>query len=182
VTAEYDRDDCASVIAVNFFRDLSPGDISCASQIAEVRMVPKFALSMSELDPATPGEGNQGTPADLQAAAAAALTAGDAVARWWVNYSGSDVGLRGGQFTITETGNNTTFTLDNCHWVEDLAVSGTVNWYVLTPGATVAQLTFNTPAGAGALTISWYDLLPQAQATIRGNIGGRTIVASMQAP
>jgi pimeloyl-ACP methyl ester carboxylesterase len=182
VTAQYDMDDCASVIAVNFFRDLSPGDTSCASQIAEVRMVPKFARSMSELDPATPGEGNQGTPADLRAAAAAALTAGDAVARWWVNYSGSDVGLRGGQFTIAATGNTTTFTLNACQWVEDLAVSGTVNWYAPPPSPVVAQLTFNTPAGAGELTVSWYDLKPQAQASIRGTIGGRTIVASMPAP
>lgn len=182
VTAQYDMDDCASVIAVNFFRDLNPGDTSCASQIAEVRMVPKFARSMSELDPATPGEGNQGTPADLQAAAAAALTAGDAVARWWVNYSGSDVGLRGGQFTLTQTGNTATFTLDQCQWVDDLPVSGTVNWYTLTPGPAVAKLTFNTPAGAGSLTISWYDMQPQAQAAIQGTIGGRTIVASTPAP
>jgi pimeloyl-ACP methyl ester carboxylesterase len=182
VTAEGDMDDCASVIAVNFFRDLSPGDTACASQIAEVRMVPRFARSMFELDPATPGVGNQGTPADLQAAAAAALTAGDAVARWWVNYSGTDVGLRGGQFTIAQTGNTATFVLDACQWVEDLAVSGTVDWYVETPGSVVAQLTFDTPAGSGALTVSWYDLEPQAQAAIRGTIGGRTIVASMEAP
>jgi pimeloyl-ACP methyl ester carboxylesterase len=182
VNAEGDMDDCASVIAVNFFRDLSPGDTSCAKEIAEVRMVPKFARSMYELDPAAPGEGNQGTPADLQAAAAAALTAGDAVARWWVNYSGSDVGLRGGQFQLAQTGNAASFTLDNDQWVEDLAVSGTVDWYTTAPGEVVAQLTFSTPAGAGALTISWYDLKPQAQATIQGTIGGRTIVATMQAP
>lgn len=182
VTAMYDMDNCASVIAVNFFRDLRPGDTSCASQIAEVRMVPKFARSMIELDPATPGDGNQGTPADLRAAAAAALTAGDAVARWWVNYSGSDVCLRGGQFTIATAANTTTFNLNACQWVQDLPVSGTVDWYALPPGPVRAQLSFNTPAGAGTLTISWYDLEPRAQATIQGAIGGRTIVASMQAP
>ncbi len=182
VTAEGDLDDCASVIAVNFFRSLNPGDISCASQIAEVRMVPKFALSMYELDPAAPGEGNQGTRADLQAAAAAALTAGDAMARWWVNYTGADVGLRGGQFQYTDTGSHTSFTLANCQWVEDLAVSGTIEWNTIVPSPVVAQLTFDTPDGAGTLTVSWYYSQPRAQAAIQGTIAGRKIAASMQAP
>src|SRR5580658_1559947 len=166
VTAMDDQDDCASAIAVHFFRDLAPGDTACASQIAEVRMVPKFARYMSELDPATAGAGNQGTPADLRAAAAAALTAGDAIARWWVNTSGSGVGLRGGQFHYSDQGDIANFTLDNSQWVEDLAVSGAITWQYSTPGAVVAQLTFNTPAGPGALTITWDDRQPQAQAAI----------------
>jgi hypothetical protein len=58
VTAVGDLDDCASEIAVRFFRDLAPGDTACASQIAEVRMVPKFARTMAELDPAVPSVGN----------------------------------------------------------------------------------------------------------------------------
>jgi hypothetical protein len=145
-------------------------------------MVPKFARTMSELDPATPAAGNQGTTADLQAAAAAALTAGDAIARWWVNTSGSGVGLRGGQFQYTGTGDITNFTLDNSQWVEDLAVSGTIAWQYATPGAVLAQLTFDTPAGPGVLQISWDDRQPQAQATIQGSIGGRTIAATMPAP
>ncbi len=182
VTAVGDLDDCASVLAVRFFRDLTPGDTSCARQIAEVRMVPRFARSMSELDPAIAGAGNEGTRADLQAAAAAALTAGDAMARWWVNYSGTGVGLRGGSFQYVDTGNYANFTLDGCLWVEDLAVSGTISWQVVKPGATVAEMTFDTVGGAGTLQVSWNDRLPQAQATIRGMIGGRTIVASMAAP
>jgi pimeloyl-ACP methyl ester carboxylesterase len=182
VTAEGDLDDCASVLAVNFFRDLDPGDTSCASHIAEVRMVPKFARLWSELDPAIPGAGNQGTPADLQGAAAAALTAGDAIARWWVNTSGSGVGLRGGQFRYTESTDTVTFALNNAQWVEDLAVSGSIVWHPVKPGSVVAQLTFNTPSGEGSLTVSWYDRQPQARATIQGMIGGRTIVATMQAP
>jgi len=182
VTALGDLDDCASDIAVHFFQYLTPGDTSCASEIAEVRMVPKFARKMAELDPATPGPGNQGTVADLQAAAAAALTAGDAIARWWVNTSGSGVGLRGGQFQYVDKGDTANFTLDSSQWVEDLAVSGTIAWQELTPGPVQAQLTFTTPGGAGALQISWYDRQPQAQASIQGAIGGRTIVATMQAP
>jgi len=183
VTALGDLDDCASVIARRFVIDLAPGDTSCAHDIAEVRMVPKFARFMAELDPATAGAGNQGTPADLRAAAAAAYTAGDAVARWWVNYSGSGVGLRGGQFQYTyASSHGINFVLDNCRWVEDLAVSGTISWMQIKPGPIDAQVTFETPEGAGALEITWDDREPQAQASIQGTIGGRKIVASMEAP
>lgn len=182
VTALGDLDDCASVIARRFVKDLTPGDTSCASDIAEVRMVPKFARVMAELDPATPGLGNQGTRADLRAAAAATLTAGDAVARWWVNYSGYGVGLRGGQFHYTYQGNSINFQLDNCRWVEDLAVSGTMSWVQVKPGPVQAQVTFDTPGGPGALEIAWDDRQPRAQAQMQGSIGGRTIVASMEAP
>jgi pimeloyl-ACP methyl ester carboxylesterase len=182
VTAMGDLDDCASVIAVRFFKDLTPGDTSCASAIAEVRMVPRFARVMAELDPATPLAGNQGTPADLRAAAAATLTAGDTIARWWVNTSGSGVGLRGGQFQYTYQGNDIVYELDNCQWVEDLAVSGTITWEQVKPGAIQAQVTFDTPGGSGTLQIVWDDREPQAQAGIQGSIGGRNVVATMQAP
>jgi hypothetical protein len=182
VTAVGDLDDCASVIARNLVENLNPGDTSCAGKIAEVRMVPKFARTMAELDPATAGAGNQGTAADLRAAAAAALTAGDAIARWWVNLSGSGVGLRGGQFSYTGKGNRVEFQLTNSQWVEDLAVSGTIAWELVKPGAVHAAVTFTTPGGAGELEITWHDRLPQAQATILGTIGGRAIVASMEAP
>jgi TAP-like protein len=182
VTALGDLDDCASVIAVNFFRDLTPGDATCASEIAEVRMLPRFARTVAELAPATPGPGNQGTPADLQAAAAAAFTAGDVIARWWVNTSGSGVGLRGGQFQYADTGNTADFTLTGCQWVEDLAVSGTIRWDVVKPGAVLAQVTFQTPAGPGTLQITWHDRERQAKAAIQGTIAGRVIVATMAAP
>ena len=145
-------------------------------------MVPKFARTMGELEPATAGAGNQGTKADLRAAAAAALTAGDTVARWWVNGSGAGVGLRGGDFSYTGKGNRVDFQMTNSQWVEDLAVSGTIAWELVKPGAVHASVTFMTPAGAGSLQIDWHDREPQAQATMQGSIGGRKIVASMGAP
>lgn len=182
VEAEGDLYGCASAIAVNFFRDLVPGDTTCAAQIAEVRMVPRFARSLTELDPARPGPGNAGDRADLQAVAAAVLTAGDAVARWWVNFSGSDVGLRGGTFRIAESGNAARITLDEDRWVNDLAVSGTITWQTTAPGPVAATLNFTAPGGPGTLTVTWQSLVPRARATIEGSIGGRWIVATMAAP
>ena len=43
VTALGDRDSCASVIYVNFVRELRPGDTSCAAKVPEIRVVPRFA-------------------------------------------------------------------------------------------------------------------------------------------
>jgi pimeloyl-ACP methyl ester carboxylesterase len=182
VEAEGDMYACASVIAVNFFRDLAPGDTSCAAAIPAVRMVPRFARTLAALAPAVAGAGNEGDAADLRAVAAAVLTAGDALARWWVNYSGSDVGLRGGSFRIAQSGNEVTFTLDGDRWVEDLAVSGTVTWESVVPGRTSAALSFVAPGGAGTLDVRWSALAPDAQASVVGSIGGRAIVATMPAP
>ena len=92
VTALGDADDCASEIVRYFIENLNPGDTSCAAQIAEVRTISGFAQHASEVPAATPVSGNQGTVLDLRVAAASALTAGDAIARWWMNLSGSGVG------------------------------------------------------------------------------------------
>ena len=183
VTALDEQDDCASVIVRRFVRDLDPGDTSCAGRIAEVRTVPRFAEVAAELDPATALDGNQGTAADLRVAAAATFTAGDAIARWWMNYSGSGVGLRGGTFQYVYQDGLYQYQLTNLQWVEDVAVTGTMSWDYAKPGTVVAQLTINGPEGqAGALRITWNDREPHAQATITGQLGGRTIAATLYAP
>lgn len=184
VTAVYDADDCASRIVVNFVRDLDPGDTSCASHIAEVRTIPRFALLSSQLDPAIPTAGNRGTTADLQVAAAATYAAGDAIARWWVNLTGSGVGLRGGSWQYTYVAENYAYKLDRARWVDDVAVSGTMTWsYWQDRGFIKAHLQVSGPPGeSGSLIVSWHSTQPHAQATITGQIGGRTIAATMYAP
>jgi pimeloyl-ACP methyl ester carboxylesterase len=184
VTAVEDEDNCASVIALNFVRDLDPGDTSCASHITEVRMIPKFAQTSSELDPATAAEGNQGTIADLQVSAAAAYAAGDAIARWWVNLTGHDVGLRGGWWEYTSDGANYVYKLNDARWVEDVGITGVMTWtYYNREGLITANIQVSGPPGeSGGLNISWHDAEPHAQATITGVIGGRKIAATMYAP
>jgi pimeloyl-ACP methyl ester carboxylesterase len=183
VTALDEQDDCASVIVRNFVRDLDPGDTSCAASIAEIRTVPKFVDLASQLDPATATKGNRGTTADLKVAAAAVFTAGDAIARWWMNLSGSGVGLHGGTFQYGYVNGLYHFQLTGLQWVNDVAVTGTMSWSYSKPGTVTAHLSVSG-AGTelGMLNISWNDRQPHAMATIAGEIGTRKIAATMYAP
>ena len=56
-----------------------------------------------------------------------AATVADVLDRWWNNYSGHGVGLRGGTFTYTGDA-ITRFRLDRVRLVDGLAVSGRVVW------------------------------------------------------
>jgi pimeloyl-ACP methyl ester carboxylesterase len=183
VTADGDEDNCASVIAVRFQHDLDPGDTSCTEHIAEVHVVPKFVATAAEVAPAMATAGNKGSDADLRISAAAAYTAGDALARWWVNATGAGVGLLGGRFQYNSPSNLTYFLLDHLKWVEDLKVSGTMKWDYVYPGAVIARLTITgSSTEPGELTITWNSRVPLAEAIIIGHIGGRKIAATMYAP
>ena len=134
VTAGGDQDNCASVLVRRFVRILDPGDTTCAQNIVEVHLIPAFAKSSKEVDPAVRGVFNQGTDFDLRVAAAAAYTVGDVLARWWVNFTGDGVGLRGGTFSYEAPANVTFFTLDKVRWVNDVQVSGSMSWDYNYPG------------------------------------------------
>ncbi len=183
VTADGDEDNCASVIAQRFVRDLDPGDTSCVNHIAEVHLVPTFASTAVEVDPSIASGGNEGTDADLRVAAAAAYTVGDVLARWWVNYSGSGAGFRGGHFHYRSPSNLTYFHIDKLKWVEDIDVSGQMIWDYNYPGSVNARINLTGPAtDPGELVITWDSRVPLAQATITGKIGTRKIAAIMYAP
>jgi len=183
VTAAGDEDNCASIITQRFVLNLDPGDTSCTEHIAEIHLVPEFFSQASQVAPAVAAPGNQGTDADLRVAAAASYTIGDVMARWWVNLSGRGVGLRGGHFAYTEPGNVSYFTLHRLKWVEDVEVSGKMQWGYDYPGGVIAHVTLDG-AGTepGKLTITWNGREPFAQAVIRGKIGNRKIAATMYAP
>lgn len=183
VTALADPYHCASNVVRTFVETLSPGDTSCASTIPEVRLVPQFALQSAALTPATALDGNQGTQTDLQVAAAAAYTAGDALARFWVNYSRSGVGLRGGTFAYQYRGATIEFQLNAMQWTEDVSVSGTISWNVTGTGAIQEDLTVTGPgSSSGTLTVTYQDWVPLSTATLTGTFGGRAIAATMYAP
>ncbi len=183
VTAVGDQDNCASGIVQRFVRTLDPGDTTCAQHVAEVHLVPRFVHTAQELDPATARAGNQGTDVDLRVVAAAAQTLGDALARWWINYSGNGVGLRGGSFSYSSPSNLTFFKLNKMLWVDDVQVSGKMSWDYDYPGAVTAQIhVVGGPNETGDLTFAWNSHVPLAQATITGKIGGRNIAATMYAP
>jgi len=175
VTALGDLDHCASTLVRNFVATLSPGDTACAETVPAYRALPQFARLSRDLAPAIPGAGNQGTTADLQAAAAALFAAGDALARWWVNYDGDGVGLRGGSFAYTTLAGATRFTLDQLRWTDDVPASGRITW-----SANAVQAALTLPGGQ--ISASWPDRVAGAVAHIAGRIDGRRIVATMTAP
>jgi pimeloyl-ACP methyl ester carboxylesterase len=177
VTALGDRDGCASAIVRRFVASLVPGDTSCADGVPAIRLLPAFARQSAQLAPATAMAGNRGTPDDLRVAAAAVLAAGDALARWWVNYDGDSVGLRGGTFRFRTTGPNTRFQLDGLRWTDDVAVSGTMVW-----DAAAGTVSTRLQVAGGTLTAEWSERGAAALATLRGRIGGRSILATMAAP
>lgn len=182
VDAVDDIDNCASTIVRRFVATLHPGDTSCAARINEVRMPPAFVRRAADTPPATAAAGNAATPSDLVLAAAAVQTAGDVVARWWVNTNGHDVGLRGGDVMAEQPGNVVGYTLHGVRWTEDMAVSGRIAWDQST-GAIRCLLTFTGPGTAGGkLDARWNDRAPHATAQIAGVVDGHRLVAEMAAP
>jgi pimeloyl-ACP methyl ester carboxylesterase len=177
VTALGDEDDCASAMVRRFVQTLSPGDTSCASRIPEVRLVPRFATQTSQLAPAQATAGNQGSAEDLQTVAAALLTAGDAIARWWINTDGSGVGLRGGGFTYGFANGSSVYRLDRLKWTNDLEVSGSIvqDWSNNRIDATLV-------VPGGTLHAHWLDRAPLSMATVTGTLGGRNIAGTVYAP
>lgn len=118
VTALADYNRCTSLIVRRFVETLSAGDTSCASQYSSVRLVNRFAEHAANL-----GIGN----ARRRAGVVAADTVADVVARWWGNYSGQGVGLRGGTFH-TQGYSDVFFRLNGIRWVDDVAISGHADW------------------------------------------------------
>lgn len=138
VTALGDTDGCASDLVRRFIRrpERSPGAHPCRGRTHRVDAPGIFPRHAAQLG--------------LRRTAAA--TVADVVDRWWNNYSGHGVGLRGGRFTYT--GNVVTrFRLHRVRLVEDLPVSGRVVWYRyrerivahLTAGEQRVRLTLHAP-------------------------------------
>ena len=107
VTALADTDGCASAIVRAFTRhpDRAPG--TCEGRTATVDATGVFPRTVADL-------GRRGT---IEA------TVKDVVDRWWNNYCGHGVGLRGGTWRY-RGGRVVHFRLDGVRLVDDLAVSG----------------------------------------------------------
>ncbi|HTT84276.1 MAG TPA: alpha/beta hydrolase [Rhizomicrobium sp.] len=154
---------------------------SCVSGIRPVRTVPAFAASWRGVAPANAQQGNEANNVGLTLASATAETIGDAVARYGVLLGDVDRGLRGGTFTLSHTRTGYAFDLKALKWADDLAVSGTIDWNQLT-GRIMAQVNLAAPNHEGHVRISWNDRQTDAEASIRGEIDGQTVVASRIAP
>ena len=119
VTAVGDTDGCAVRIVRSFVSSPAASIpdrlLRCARRVAPVRALGRFPAAL----PAHPTAG--------AVARAAALTVADLQDRWWNNYSGHGVGLRGG--TWRYTGDRVArFRLDRVRLVAGLPVSGSAVW------------------------------------------------------
>jgi pimeloyl-ACP methyl ester carboxylesterase len=181
VSALADRFGCAAAIVRQFITTLAAGDTTCAAAKPDVRMLPMFAMSATDLVPARSGHGDHSRRIDRHVAVAAAFSAADAMQRWTNGFSGEGVGLRGGSFTSTGDP-DVRLHLVKLEWVDDVRVTGTVRWD-RTTGEVVARLAVAGPATQhGEVVIRWNELRPRSVATIGGRIGGRNMVATMPTP
>jgi pimeloyl-ACP methyl ester carboxylesterase len=182
VVADTDEIGCAAGIVVNFIANLSPGDASCGALIRPIRTVPAFARQSSSLSPLTPSNGNHASSRELQLGAAVLETIGDAIARWYVNYSGTDSGLRGGSFSYVSTANGYKFTLTDDQWTEDVTVNGTVKWNKSSSQIT-ADVSFASRDGStGHVHATWTDSAINAVASVNGIANGHALHATRIAP
>jgi pimeloyl-ACP methyl ester carboxylesterase len=180
VTALLDQNDCASVIYRHFVSTLSAGDTSCAARTPEVRVVPAFYRSPGDVPPARAGRRDRSTVLDRRIASAGAQTVADALQRWWVNYDGTSVGLRGGRWSYSG-GNLTTFVLTRDSFVPGVAVSGTARWTYST-GRVRAAVTVRAGGVVEHLHMRWSLQVRAAGADIDGRANGRPLHAHMLAP
>ncbi len=179
VSALDDYKGCASSI-VQRFTESGRIDDGCASHVPALHLVPSFARTLDDVTPAIPAAGNQGTSADLRAAAAATLAAADVLARAYEFTLASGTGLRGGTFTAATRDSATSADLSAVAWTRDLFVYGTAQSGARSARAS-AHLTLQG-AATGTIDAQWTTVGAHAAATISGTVDGRDVNATMPAP
>jgi hypothetical protein len=151
--------------------------------VPPLRLVPRFALHASQLDPAAGSPGNQTDSAQLRWVSAAVATAGDVLARLAANATGEGVGLRGGSFRVVNDASTVHVALNEVRWVEDLTVSGKIDKPMARTGVVRAELHLTAAdATHGDLTVQWSEGVAGATARVRGTLDGAAVVAQTPAP
>ncbi len=177
------RSACGAKIVRRFIETLVPGDTSCAARVPPLRLVPRFAVHASELEPASATAGNRADAAQMRWVSAAVMSAGDVLARLGGNTTGRGVGLRGGSFRVVNGATAVHVTLSEVRWTEDLAVSGTIDKPTGRTGTVRASLHVAAAGGPeGDLTITWPEGSAPSGATVRGTLGGAIVRARTAAP
>jgi pimeloyl-ACP methyl ester carboxylesterase len=177
------RSACGAEIARRFIETLAVGDTSCASTVPPVRLVPRFAVHASELEPASAQPGNRVDPAQLRWVHAAVQTAGDVLARLSGNTTGVGVGLRGGSFRAVSDASMIHVALNRVQWTQDLTVSGAIDKPAARTGTVRATLQFAEAGGkAGDISVEWPEGIAASVAAVRGTVAGASVVARVPAP
>ncbi|HET9423491.1 MAG TPA: alpha/beta fold hydrolase [Nocardioides sp.] len=179
VTALSDRDGCGQRILRAFVR--SPGSErsveACAKAVQPLRALGIVPRTLADI---TPARSARSLPARVRRAGpAAALTVEDVATRWWNNYSGSGVGLRGGAFSYT--GNDVVkLRLKGYRLLDELAVSGRATWD-RDRKRTQVDLTLDG-ALTGRLRGGWDTRAVGAEAVLRGTVSGKQVRLTFPAP
>ena len=109
-----------------------------------------------------------------------ALTVADLQDRWWNNYSGTGVGLRGG--TWSYSGDATVvFRLHRVSLVPGVRVSGRARWSLSGTRMTV-RLRVTGAGPSGRLHGSWDTRRVHARALLTGRLGGKHVRLVLRAP
>jgi pimeloyl-ACP methyl ester carboxylesterase len=171
VTAIGDTDDCAQRIVRFWIASngvvLPPALRACARDVPPVRALGRFTRHL----------GPDTTP--RRVAQAAAQTVADLQDRWWNNYSGRGVGLRGGNWRFAGD-DRVRFTLDRVRYVRNVGVSGIGVWdrYARTMAV---ELTFEG-SWDGRLKGTWDTSSRSAVAVLTGDLDGHSIRVTFPAP
>jgi len=179
---------CGSTIVREFVAD--PGaiqtlDASCAAAVGAIHSVGSYPVTLGAQQPLTAAPGIEAGSGELRLAAAAVVTAGDALARSAALELGSDAGLAGGSVRAARGGRLLTLSSDQL--IPGVKVSGTVS---LTPapapedGFTArASLSALAPGvGKATLTASWTTSGTNAPAQVSGTVGGHAVAGTVPAP
>ena len=177
VTADGDTDHCAVAILRRFVQTPTHWpQHRCASSVPPVRAMGVFPRHLRNV---TAGRG-RATLVERRIAPAAAATVADLLDTWWNNYSGHDVGLRGGHWSYT--GDRTTvFHMHGVRLTSDLAVSGTASWRRYANRVSV-HLRVSAPGHAGRLHGTWATRRTGARTTLSGVLDGHRVMVCFPAP
>jgi pimeloyl-ACP methyl ester carboxylesterase len=171
VNAVSDREGCAERIVRAFVR--SPGSesavVGCAQDVEPVRALGIVPRTLGDIS----GVGIR------RAGPAAALTVEDVVDRWWNNYSGAGVGLRGGTFTYSGS-NVVTLRLERYRLLQGVAVSGRATWDRNQERMRVDLSLADT--FRGHLRGGWDTRAVGATAVLKGVVNGRRVRLTFPAP
>ncbi|HEX4676441.1 MAG TPA: alpha/beta hydrolase [Steroidobacteraceae bacterium] len=176
------RSECGAILVRHFMENLETGDESCATTVPAIRLLPRFALHVAELEPARAAMGNSGGEYELRMVTAAVLTSEDVIERADANGAGSGIGLRGGSFLAEAASTGYRIHLRNVRWTEDLTVSGQIDWPGRSGTAKANLELHDTHGGGGRLELQWREGVSSGLAIARGQLDGKEIVADDPAP
>jgi pimeloyl-ACP methyl ester carboxylesterase len=179
---------CGSTLVQEFVLDpqaLDSLDASCAPNVPPIHTVGVYASQLSEQPPLSAAPGSGAPVDDLELAAAAVATAGDAIARYDATEAKLDHGLFAG--TVTASKRGSLLTLKRDRLLPEVSVSGSVSLaHADDPedGETaLAALTVKAPGvHAASFTATWTTAGAGARAQLVGSVGGQPVAGSMPAP